>query len=141
MHINEKLNRLNIKSLKQTKQLKSGNYYDFDYDNQINANNKWDAKPTYKKNKGYFPGIATIGNKIVGIENRDGNAHVKFKQADTLERFYSLLKSEDIHINCSRMDAGSYSKEIINVVDKYSKMFYIRANKSAAIFEEIKTYD
>jgi len=39
-NINEKLNRLNIKSLKQTKQLKSGNYYDFDYDNQINANNK-----------------------------------------------------------------------------------------------------
>ncbi len=137
-NINEKLNRLNIKSLKQTKQLKPGNYYDFDYDNQINANHKWDAKPTYKKNTGYFPGIATVGNKIVGIENRDGNANVKFKQADTLERFYSLLESEDIHINRSRMDAGSYSKEIIDVVDKHSKQFYIRANKSAALFEQIK---
>ena len=137
-NINEKLNRLNVKLLKQTKQLKSGNYYDFDYDNQINANNKWDAKPTYKKNKGYFPGIATIGNKIVGVENRDGNANVKFKQADTLERFYSSLQSEGIYINRSRMDAGSYSKEIINVVDKHSKMFYIRANKSAAMFEQIR---
>ena len=79
-NINNKLNMLNIKSLKLTNQLRSGEYYDFDYDNQINANNKWDAKKTYKKNKGYFPGIATIGNNIVGIENRDGNANVKFKQ-------------------------------------------------------------
>jgi hypothetical protein len=28
---------------------------------------KYDAKPTYKKTKGYFPGIASIGNKIVYI--------------------------------------------------------------------------
>ena len=136
-NINEKLNRLNIKSLKLTHQLKAGKCYDFDYDNQINANNKWDAKKTYKKNKGYFPGIATIGNKIVGIENRDGNANVKFKQEDTLERFYTLLKSEGITANRSRMDAGSYSKKIIDVVDKHSKLFYIRANKSADLFVQI----
>ncbi|MEA1874421.1 MAG: IS1380 family transposase [Bacteroidota bacterium] len=136
-NINNKLNRLNIRSLKLTKRLKSGWYYDFDYDNQINANNKWDAKRTYKKNKGYLPGIATIGNNIVGIENRDGNANVKFKQADTLERFYTLLKSEGISVNRSRMDAGSYSKDIIDVVDKHSKSFYIRANKSADLFEQI----
>ena len=136
-NINQKLNRLNIKSLKLTHRLKAGNSYDFDYDNQINANNKWDAKKTYKKNKGYFPGIATIGNNIVGIENRDGNANVKFKQEDTLERFYTLLESEGITINRSRMDAGSYSKKIIDVVDKYSKLFYIRANKSTDLFEQI----
>lgn len=136
-NINSKLNRLNIKALKLTKQLKSGKCYDFDYDNQINANNKWDAKKTYKKNKGYLPGIATIGNKIVGIENRDGNANVKFKQEDTLERFYTLLESEGITANRSRMDAGSYSKKIIDVVDKHSKLFYIRANKSADLFDKI----
>ncbi len=136
-NINEKLNRLNIKSLKLTKQLKAGECYDFDYDNQINANNKWDAKKTYKKNKGYFPGIATIGNNIVGIENRDGNANVKFKQEDTLERFYSQLESEGISVNRSRMDAGPYSKNIIDVVDKHSKLFYIRANKSADMFRQI----
>jgi hypothetical protein len=136
-NINDKLNRLNIKSLKLTKQLKAGECYDFDYDNQINANNKWDAKKTYKKNKGYFPGIATIGNNIVGIENRDGNANVKFKQEDTLERFYSQLESEGISVNRSRMDAGSYSKNIIDVVDKHSKLFYIRANKSADMFRQI----
>jgi hypothetical protein len=136
-NINTKLNRLNIKSLKLTKQLKAGESYDFDYDNQVNANNKWDAKNTYKKNKGYLPGIATIGNKVVAIENRDGNANVKFKQEKTLERIYTLLESEGITINRSRMDAGSYSKKIIDVADRYSKLFYIRANKSADLFEQI----
>ena len=136
-NINDKLNRLNIRSLKLNNQLKSGKSYDFDYDNQINANNKWDAKRTYKKNKGYLPGIATIGNKIVAIENRDGNANVKFKQEDTLERFYTLLESEGITTNRSRMDAGSYSKKIIDVVDKHSNLFYIRANKSTNLFEQI----
>jgi hypothetical protein len=34
---NRKLNLLNIKSLKRTGQLKEGELYDFDYDNQIIA--------------------------------------------------------------------------------------------------------
>ena len=136
-NINKKLNTLNIKSLLLTKQLEANKAYDFDYDNQITANQKYDAKRTYKKNKGYFPGIATIGENIVYVENRDGNANVKFKQAETLERAYSLLKAQDIYINRSRMDAGSYSKEIIEVVAKNSKLFYIRANKSGSSFEQI----
>jgi len=135
-NVNKKLNSLNIKSLLLTKQLEAGKYYDFDYDNQITANNKYDAKRTYKKNKGYFPGIATIANNIVYVENRDGNANVKFKQAQTLENAYSLLKSEGIKIYRSRMDAGSYSKEIINMVEQNSELFYIRANKSSAVFEQ-----
>ena len=137
-NINKKVNKLNIKSLILTGQLTPEKYYDYDYDNQITENNKYDAKRTYKKNKGYFPGVATIENKIVYVENRDGNANVKFKQAETLQRSYELLLEEGIHINRSRMDAGSYSKEIIDVVDKYSKMFYIRANKSENLFEQIK---
>lgn len=137
-NINTKLNRLNIKSLKLTKRLFSGKSYDFDYDNQIIANSKYDAKRTYKKTKGYFPGVATIGNEIVYIENRDGNANVKFEQAGTLKRAYDLLLSENIEVNRSRMDAGSYSKEIIEVVDEYSNLFYIRANKSQKLFEQIK---
>jgi len=136
-NINEKLNRSNIRSLKLTGQLGAGKSYDLDYDNQVNANNKWDAKNTYKKTKGYFPGIATIGNKVIAIENRDGNANVKFKQEKTLERIYTLLSSEGITVNRSRMDAGSYSKKIIDVVDRHSRLFYIRANKSACLFEQV----
>ena len=39
---------------------------------------KYDAKPTYKKFLGYSPGIAVIGDVIVGIENRDGNTNVRW---------------------------------------------------------------
>lgn len=137
-NINEKLNRLNIKSLIHTGQLAPEKYHDYDYDNQITENNKYDAKRTYKHTKGYFPGIATIGDKIVYLENRDGNANVKFKQAETLQRSYTLLLEQGVRINRSRMDAGSYSKEIIDVVDKHSKMFYIRANKSENLYGQIK---
>lgn len=137
-NINNKLNSLNIKSLILTNQLNPDNLYDFDYDNQITANKKYDAKRTYKHNKGYLPGIATIGDNIVYVENRDGNANVKFKQAETLQNAYDLLKSEKILVNRSRMDAGSYSKEIIDVVAKNSRLFYIRANKSEAVFEQVQ---
>ena len=68
-NVNKKLNLLNIKSLLLTKQLESNKDYDFDYDNQITANKKYDAKRTYKKNKGYFPGVATIGENIVYEKN------------------------------------------------------------------------
>jgi len=136
-NINTKLNLLNIKSLLLTKQLKRDTCYDFDYDNQIIAAEKYDTKRTYKHTKGYFPGVASIGNKIVYIENRDGNANVKFEQASTLSRAYNLLKENGIKINRSRMDAGSYSKDIINVVASNSKLFYIRANKCAELFRQI----
>jgi len=35
-----------------TNQLKPKTSYDFDYDNQITANKKYDAKRTYKHSKG-----------------------------------------------------------------------------------------
>jgi len=137
-NINEKLNDLNIKSLLLTKQLEKGKFYDFDYDNQIIEHEKFGAKKTYKMNTGDFPGVATIGNKIVYIENRDGNANVKTGQAKTLERSYKLLNSNKVYINRSRMDAGTYSKETIEVVDKYSQLFYVRANKCETLTQEIR---
>lgn len=137
-NINTKLNRLNIKSLLLTKQLEKGKLYDFDYDNQIIENANFDAKRTYKKNMGYLPGVATIDDKVVYIENRDGNANVKFEQAGTLQRAYQALESEGVRVNRSRMDAGSYAQDVIDVVDKNSQSFYIRANKSTTIFEQIE---
>jgi hypothetical protein len=137
-NINENLNDLNIKSLLLTKQLEKGKFYDFDYDNQIIEHEKFDARKTYKMNTGYFPGVASIGDKIVYIENRDGNANVKTAQAETLERSYTTLNNNEVYVNRSRMDAGSYSEEIIKVVDKYSKLFYIRANKCESLTEEIR---
>lgn len=136
-NINLKMNTLLLKSLLLTGQLESGKSYDFDYDNQIIQHEKYDAKPTYKKTQGYFPGIATMEGKIVYIENRDGNANVKTSQSETLERAYNLLKLNGITVNRSRMDAGSYSKTIIETVAKNSKLFYIRANKCDTLTERI----
>ncbi|GHT53396.1 hypothetical protein AGMMS49982_16260 [Bacteroidia bacterium] len=136
-NINEKLNDLNVKSLILTKQLKKGEFFDFDYDNQIIAHEKWDAKKTYKLNTGYFGGVATIGDMIVYCENRDGNANVKLDQAKTLTRAYKILNDNELKVNNSRMDAGSYSKDIIETVAANSQHFYIRANRSDAMTEKI----
>ena len=133
----EKEYQLNIKSLLLTKQLKKGEMYDFDYDNQIIEHEKRDAKRTYKNTTGYFPGVATINDMIVYTENRDGNANVKIAQDETLERAYELLQDNGIKINRSRMDAGSYAKDIIDMVSKHSKLFYIRANRSESMYEQI----
>jgi len=137
-NINEKMNDLNIKSLLLTKQLEAGKAYDLDYDNQIIAHDKFDAMTTYKKTTGYFPGVATFGNKVIYIENRDGNANVKLDQKYTIERLCKLLKKNNLKINRARMDAGSYSKEIINVVAANCKRFYIRANKCESLTEQIR---
>ena len=137
-NINKKMNDLNIKLLLLTRQLKKGELYDFDYDNQIIEHEKYDAKRTYKHNTGYFPGVATIGDKIVYVENRDGNANVKTYQAETLKRAYNLLNDNGIKINRSRMDAGSYSEDIVKVVAENSQLFYIRANRCEALTERIR---
>ena len=60
--------------------------------------------------------MAVINNMIVGIENRDGNANVRFHQQDTLERIYTRLEGKGITINRSRMDCGSCSEEIVKTV-------------------------
>ncbi|MDR2233079.1 MAG: IS1380 family transposase [Tannerella sp.] len=137
-NINEKLNSLMIKSLLLTGQLEKGKSCDFDYDNQIIEHEKYDAKRTYKKNTGYFPGAAAIGDRMFYIENRDGNAGVKTGQAETLQRAYRLLSANGLKVRRSRMDAGSYSKEIIEVAAAHSELFYIRANRCASLTERIR---
>jgi hypothetical protein len=132
-----KLNSLLVKVLKNTGQLMAGESYDLDFDHQFIETEKYDAKMTYKKFTGYSPGVAVIGDLIVGIENRDGNANVRFHQQDTLERIYSNLESEDIHIKRSRMDCGSCSREIVETVEKHSELFYIRANRCGSLYDSL----
>lgn len=78
---------------------------------------KYDSKKSYKMEPGYFPGVSTMGKHIVHIENRNGNTNVKYQQADTLKNAYCLLEQKGIKINRSRMDCGSFSKEIISLVE------------------------
>jgi len=63
-----------VKILVSTGQLLAGKSCDLDFDHQFIETEKYDAMKTYKKFTGYSPGVAVIGDLIVGIENRDGNA-------------------------------------------------------------------
>ena len=133
------LNRLLVKALLGTDQLVAGTAYDLDFDHQFIRTEKYDAKMTYKKFTGYSPGVAVIGDLIVGIENRDGNANVRFHQQDTLERIFSNLASNGISISRARMDCGSCSREIVETVEKHCEHFYIRANRCASLYDSLMT--
>lgn len=78
----DKLNTLLINALVSTGELKEIEEYDVDFDHQFLETEKYDAKPTYKKFLGYRPGVYVIGDKIVYIENSDGNTAEYQKMID-----------------------------------------------------------
>lgn len=67
---NERMNSLLLKCLRVTGQLCPGDCVSLDFDHQFIAADKKDAKYSYKQADGYFPGVASIGGLIVGVENR-----------------------------------------------------------------------
>ena len=136
-NIADQMNRLLINSLLKTGQLEVGKEYDIDFDHQYIETEKFDAKPTYKKFLGYGPGVAVIGDNIVGIENRDGNTNVRFYQKATLERIFNRLENVGIRISRARMDCGSCSEEIVSMVEAHCKLFYIRANRCASLYDSM----
>ena len=71
----DKLNTLLINALVSIGELKEEEGYDVDFNHQFLETEKNDAKPTYKKFLGYRPGVYVIGDKIVYIENSDGNTN------------------------------------------------------------------
>ena len=132
------LNTLLLNCLLATGQLKAGGEYDVDFDHQFLETEKYDAKPTYKKFLGYRPGVAVIGDMIVGIENSDGNTNVRFHQQDTLRRIFERLERNNIAVNRFRADCGSCSEEIVEQVEKHCKSFYIRANCCSSLYKDIR---
>ncbi|WP_293709271.1 IS1380 family transposase [uncultured Parabacteroides sp.] len=133
----DNLNSLLIDCLFATNDLKVGEEYDVDFDHQFIETEKYDAKPTYKKFPGYRPGVAVIGDKIVGIENSDGNTNVRFHQNDTLKRFFERLERKGLIIRRFRADCGSCSEDIVSEVEKHCKQFYIRANRCSSLYDSI----
>ena len=133
----DKLNTLLINALVFTGELKEIEEYDVDFDHQFLETEKYDAKPTYKKFLGYRPGVYVIGDKIVYIENSDGNTNVRFYQADTHKRFFALLEFQNIRVNRFRADCGSCLKEIVSEIEKHCKHFYICANRCSSLYNDI----
>jgi hypothetical protein len=91
--------------------------------------------------KGYFPGVGSIDGHPVYIENRNGNSNVKYKQEETLQRAFGVLSSAGIKVAHSRMDCGSFTKEVVKVVEANSNYFYIRAQRCSSLYEKIKAVD
>ena len=132
---------MNLSILLLTKQLKPNLGYDLDFDNQFIACEKYDEKKGYKMKRGYFHGIATIGKNIVYLENRNGNSNVKYKQEETLGKVYKMLNDNEIKIKRSRMDCGSFTKDVIKIVEENSELFYIRAQRCAELTTKIKAIE
>lgn len=138
-NINLKMNKLMVDLLLLTGQLNSmHDGYVFDYDNQFIPTEKYDSKRSYKHADGYFPGIGSINNFPVYIENRNGNSNVKYKQDETLKRAFEVLAEKGIKIKHSRMDCGSFDQKVVPVVEANSKYFYIRAQRCASLYDIVK---
>ena len=112
-----------------------------DYDNTLIFNNKADSKNTYKKAYGYCPGVGVIGKNIVYVENRNGNSDVRTFQDQTLSRMFKLLEAHNIKADAFRADSGSYLNEVVNLVSKKTKRFYIKARMSSALAITINCID
>lgn len=138
----EKLNTLLLNMIKKLGLLKAGEEVTLDFDHQFIPAHKYDAKYSYKKNFGYFPGWASIGGILVGGENRDGNTNVKFHQADTLSRIMGRITLvTGVIIKKFRADCGSFSKEIIEAVEPRCGHFYIRASNCSSRYEDFMEFD
>lgn len=123
---NQALCALNIKLVKHLGAFKAPTLT-LDYDNTIVYNEKADSVLTYKKAPGYQPGLCTLNtNTIIYVENRNGNSDAKAFQEQTLTRMFALLDSQDIEkIDNFRADAASYQFDVIQLVEKHVKHFYI----------------
>ena len=132
----EKLNTLLLRMIRRMGLIKEGSHVDLDFDHQFVPATKFDAKYSYKQDFGYFPGWASIGGIIVGGENRDGNTNVRFHQEDTLHRVMDRVTSElGVVIERFRADCGSFSKEIIQTVEKRMTYHVVKKGNQILDFE------
>jgi uncharacterized protein Veg len=138
---NPELNKLLLKIQKELRLIESDNGYILDFDHQFIPTDKYDSKTSYKKKNGYFPGIASINDLPVYIENRNGNSNVKYLQHETILKIFKALEEEGIKIDKFRADAGSYIEKVIKLAEEYANTFYIRASKSDYMREEIMSID
>jgi len=134
--INMALNKLNIKLIKKIGGLDNKSII-LDYDNTIITTEKSDSRMSYIRQKGYCPGVGIIGDKIVYVENRNGNSDAQTYQEKTVNRMFKLLKSEGIIIDVFRADSASYQLQVIEAAKKYANKLYIKARIDQTVAEAI----
>ena len=123
--------------------LKRGQSIDVDFDNEFIPAEKSDALYSYKKKRGYFPGVMTSGPLIIGIENRQGNPNVKFEQVEELTRMLDNVEAHGLYVRMFRADCGSFIKELVEVLFLRTDTFYLRASNCAdrrQMYEQCKEW-
>jgi hypothetical protein len=103
-----------------------------DYDNTIIFSEKKDCSMTYKRNKGYQPGVCTLNEHyMLYLENRGGNSDAKSFQHETLVRMFNLIEQKlSDKPDHFRADAASYQYEVIKLLSDKVKNFYIGCRNS-----------
>jgi hypothetical protein len=134
--INMALNKLNIKMIRKELTSQVGPII-LDYDNTIIFAHKSDARLTYKHNCGYVPGVGIIGNKVVYVENRNGNSSAQVLQDQTLDRMFELLKEQGVRPSIFRADSASYQFSCLSSVSQNVDKFYIKARMSEPLHKAI----
>jgi hypothetical protein len=140
---NKTLDRLNLKLLKLMGIFDSKEIT-LDYDNTIIPSEKSDCAMTYKRFKGYQPGVCTINeNHVLYLENRGGNSDAKSFQHQTLERIFSVLETEHPKKpDHFRADGASYQYKVVRLLEQKVKNFYIGCRNSyiEKHFTEVKSW-
>lgn len=118
------------------KQLKVIKGDTLDYDNVIIDTYKHDSTWTYKKTRGYQPGVAFIGETPVYIEGRNGNSPATHRMAETLDNCIRLLKYKGISFKYFRSDSAAYQYDVIRLLEAHKKQFFIRADTTKVLREQ-----
>ena len=132
----EEMNQINLKILSLLPGFQKKDVV-LDYDNTVIFTEKADARMTYKKEFGYFPGVGMVGKHIVYVENRNGNSTAHVMQHETIDRMASLLGENGITIDAIRADSASYSYEIIQSMGKAAKRIFVKARMTHTLEEAI----
>lgn len=132
----EEMNRLNLKMLSLLPGFQKKDVV-LDYDNTVIFTEKADARMTYKKGFGYFPGVGMVGRHTVFVENRNGNSTAHVMQHETIDRMATLLGETGITIGAIRADSASYGYEIIKSMEKAAKRIFVKARMTNALEEAI----
>ena len=135
---NEKLNGLLLDMSMRTGMLRSGQSVDVDFDHVFTPCMKADARYSFKKDFGYFPGVYSVNGLIVGVENRDGNTPVTFHQGDTHLRFFARMRERGIWVSQYRADCGSYTEDVVRSIYLNCSRFYLRAANSQEHYAQIQ---
>jgi DDE family transposase len=101
-----------------------------DYDNTIVQTGKPDSAFTYKKKKGYMPGVLFVDGLPVYVEGRNGNSSSKYLMHQTLDRAWSKLQACGVKAKFIRIDGAAYQNDVFEWFSEHPDLtYYIRANK------------